>query len=83
MAHRRTPPLNKPATLTLAAVAGVWGLFQWKDPTPPPALDQILVLVFGAWLANEGLDRKNASTKRKKNSDDGADDADDDEETET
>ncbi|CQD07379.1 hypothetical protein BN970_01392 [Mycolicibacterium conceptionense] len=83
MAHRRTPPHKRPATITLAIVSGVWGIFQWKDPTPPPGLDQILVLVFGAWLASEGIDRKNANDNKRKNSDDGADDADDDEETET
>jgi hypothetical protein len=31
----------------------MWGLFQWKDPTPPAVLDQLLVAAFGIWFATE------------------------------
>lgn len=39
-------------------LTSLWALFQWKDPTPPPVLDQILVAAMGVWFANQAIDRK-------------------------
>lgn len=54
----------KPFTVSLICLTLLWALFQWKDPTPPPVLDQILVAAFGVWLANEAIDKKNGKGKR-------------------
>lgn len=42
----------------------LWAVFQWRDPTPPPVLDQILVATFGVWFASEAIDKKNGNSKR-------------------
>ncbi|ASZ74654.1 hypothetical protein KHO57_gp079 [Mycobacterium phage Phabba] len=49
----------KPTTVGLFLLVVLWALFQWRDPTPPPVLDQILVASFGVWFANEAIDKKN------------------------
>jgi len=59
---------TKPTTVGLFLLTCLWAFFQWKDPTPPPVLDQILVASFGVWFAN-GAYEKN---KRKNNDDDDA-----------
>ena len=48
-------------------MTALWAVFQWRDPTPPPVLDQILVASFGAWFASEAVDnKKNGSGGGKK-----------------
>lgn len=54
----------KPMSVGLFLLTLLWALFQWKDPTPPPVLDQIMVAAFGVWFANEAIDRKNGKGKR-------------------
>jgi hypothetical protein len=56
---------TKPTTVGLFGLVTLWALFQWRDPTPPPVLDQILVATFGVWFANEAIDRKNNGTPRR------------------
>lgn len=46
-------------TIGIFLLTALWAFFQWKDPTPPPVLDQILVAAFGIWFANEAIDKKN------------------------
>ena len=53
----------KPTTVGLFLLVVLWALFQWRDPTPPPVLDQILVASFGVWFANEAIDKKNTGNK--------------------
>lgn len=65
MALRNPLRGTKPATVGLFLLVCLWALFQWKDPTPPPVLDQILVASFGVWFANEAIDRKNRDTPRR------------------
>ena len=74
MARRFNTPFAdiRPATMGLFLLTTVWALFQWRDPTPPPVLDQILVASFGVWFANEAIDKKNDNA-RKKNQDDDED----------
>ena len=50
---------TKPMTVGIFMLTALWAVFQWKDPTPPPVLDQILVAAFGIWFANEAIDKKN------------------------
>ena len=65
MAKWRNPLAEtKPTTVGLFLMTALWSAFQWKDPTPPPVLDQILVASFGAWFASEAVDNK----KKKNNS---------------
>lgn len=52
----------KPTTVGLFLLTCLWAIFQWRDPTPPPVLDQILVATFGAWFASEALDSKNRNS---------------------
>jgi hypothetical protein len=52
---------SKPTTVGLFLLTVLWAVFQWKDPTPPPVLDQILVASFGVWFANEAIDKKRKS----------------------
>ncbi|WP_348730848.1 hypothetical protein [uncultured Mycolicibacterium sp.] len=56
---------TKPATVGLFLLTCLWAVFQWRDPTPPPVLDQILVASFGVWFANEAIDRKNKDAPRR------------------
>ncbi|QZE10420.1 membrane protein [Mycobacterium phage ScoobyDoobyDoo] len=55
---------TKPTTVGLFLLVCLWALFQWRDPTPPPVLDQILVASFGVWFANEAIDKKNSESKK-------------------
>lgn len=55
---------TKPMTIGIFLLTALWAVFQWKDPTPPPVLDQILVAAFGIWFANEAIDKKNGKGKR-------------------
>jgi hypothetical protein len=64
---------KKPTTVGLFLMTALWAGFQWKDPTPPPVLDQILVASFGAWFAAEAVD----NNKKKKNDSDQKDDDED------
>lgn len=68
MASKWKNPLadTKPATVGLFLLVCLWAAFQWKDPTPPPVLDQILVASFGIWFANEAIDKKNSDSKSRK-----------------
>ncbi len=54
----------KPMTVGIFLLTALWAVFQWRDPTPPPVLDQILVAAFGIWFANEAIDKKNGKGKR-------------------
>lgn len=76
MARRWKNPLadTKPTTVGLFLLVCLWALFQWKDPTPPPVLDQILVASFGVWFANEAIDKKNDAVKQAKDDKDDVDD---------
>jgi len=65
---------TKPTTVGLFGLVCLWALFQWKDPTPPPVLDQILVASFGVWFANEAIDKKNEDQKKKSKSTEDEDD---------
>jgi hypothetical protein len=56
---------TKPMTIGIFLLTCLWAVFQWKDPTPPPALDQILVAAFGIWFANEAIDRKSKGSSRR------------------
>lgn len=47
-------------TIGIFMLTALWAVFQWRDPTPPPVLDQILVAAFGIWFANEAIDKKNS-----------------------
>lgn len=51
-------------TIGIFLLTALWVVFQWKDPNPPPVLDQILVAAFGIWFANEAIDKKNGKGKR-------------------
>lgn len=51
-------------TVGIFLLTALWAVFQWKDPNPPPVLDQILVAAFGIWFANEAIDKKNGKGKR-------------------
>ena len=65
MATWRNPFADiKPMTVGVFLLTALWAVFQWKDPTPPPVLDQILVAAFGIWFANEAIDKKNSKGKR-------------------
>jgi hypothetical protein len=64
----------KPMTVGLFLLVCLWALFQWKDPTPPPVLDQILVAAFGVWFANEAIDKKNDAVKKAKDDDSAGED---------
>lgn len=55
---------TKPMTVGIFLLTALWAVFQWKDPTPPPVLDQVLVAAFGVWFANEAIDKKNGKGKR-------------------
>jgi hypothetical protein len=55
---------TKPMTVGIFLLTALWAVFQWRDPTPPPVLDQILVGAFGIWFANEAIDKKNGKGKR-------------------
>ena len=83
MAKWRNPFANaQPTTVGLIGLTALWALFQWRDPTPPPALDQALVAAFGMWFAREAIDKKSpAKRKTKARRSDPADDVtvDDDE----
>ncbi|AON96845.1 hypothetical protein BI081_gp094 [Mycobacterium phage Tonenili] len=60
MASWRNPLRDiRPLTVTMFLVTAMWAVFQAVDPAPPPVLDQILIAIFGAWLARETVDRKN------------------------
>lgn len=87
MATWRNPLADtKPMTVGIFLLTALWAVFQWRDPTPPPVLDQILVGAFGIWFANEAIDKKNGKGRRSvKIGKDGSismsgDDSDDDEE---
>ncbi len=54
----------KPMTVGIFMLTALWAVFQWKDPSPPPVLDQILVAAFGVWFANEAIDKKNGKGRR-------------------
>lgn len=54
----------KPMTVGVFLLTALWAVFQWKDPTPPPALDQILIGAFGIWFANEAVGKNNGKGKR-------------------
>ncbi len=56
---------TKPTTVGIFCLTALWAVFQWRDPTPPPVLDQILVASFGVWFANEAIDRKNKNSPRR------------------
>lgn len=72
MASKWKNPLadTKPTTVGLFLLVCLWALFQWRDPTPPPVLDQILVATFGVWFANEAIDKKNSGNKKDDDDDD-------------
>ena len=81
MAKWRNPLAEtKPTTVGLFLLVSLWALFQWKDPTPPPVLDQILVASFGVWFASEAIDKK--STDKKSNSKTADEDDEDEDEAE-
>lgn len=48
----------KPSTIGLICLTALWVFFQWRDPTPPPILDQILVASFSVWFANAAIEKK-------------------------
>ena len=76
MAKWRNPLAEaKPTTVGLFLLVCLWALFQWRDPTPPPVLDQILIATFGAWFANEAIDKRPG--KGKTRGEDQEDDGDD------
>lgn len=65
MAKWRNPLADtRPMTIGIVLLTSLWALFQWRDPTPPPVLDQILVAAFGIWFANEAIDKKNSKSRR-------------------
>lgn len=65
MATWRNPLADtKPMTVGIFLLTALWAVFQWRDPTPPPVLDQILVGAFGIWFANEAIDKKNGKGRR-------------------
>jgi len=49
-------------TVGVVGLTGMWAVFQWRDPNPPPVLDQILVAAFGVWFATEAK-RENRKAK--------------------
>jgi hypothetical protein len=55
---------TKPMTIGIFLLTALWAVFQWRDPTPPPVLDQILVAAYGIWFANEAIDKKNGKGKK-------------------
>ena len=63
----------KPTTVGLFLLTCMWAGFQWKDPTPPPVLDQVLVASYGIWFANGAIEKN----KKKSHDDDDEDDDDD------
>lgn len=78
MAKWRNPLAEtKPASVGLFLLVCLWAVFQWRDPTPPPVLDQILVASFGIWFANEAIDKKTSGTSKKRVVDDEDEDAED------
>lgn len=48
----------RPSTMGLICLTALWVFFQWRDPTPPPILDQILVASFSVWFANAAIEKK-------------------------
>jgi hypothetical protein len=48
----------RPSTVGLVCLTLLWIFFQWRDPTPPPILDQILVASFSVWFANAAIEKK-------------------------
>lgn len=73
MAKWRNPLADKkPTTVGLFLMTALWTGFQWKDPTPPPVLDQILVASFGAWFASEAVDNKKKKNSNRKDDDEDA-----------
>lgn len=55
---------TKPMTVGLFLLTSLWALFQWRDPTPPPVLDQMLVAAMGVWFANEAIDKRTSKGRR-------------------
>lgn len=54
----------KPMSVGVFLLTVLWAVFQWRDPNPPPVLDQVLVAAFGVWFANEAVDNRNGKGKR-------------------
>lgn len=54
----------KPMNIGVFMLTALWALFQWRDPTPPPVLDQILVAAMGVWFANAAIDNKKGKARR-------------------
>ena len=48
---------TRPMTVGIFMLTALWAVFQWRDPTPPPVLDQILIATYGIWFANSTIDR--------------------------
>lgn len=62
MARWRNPLAGvRSTTVGIVGLTGMWGVFQWKDPSPPAVLDQLLVAAFGIWFATEA--KRNGSAK--------------------
>lgn len=69
-------PQVRPITVALTSLVIIWGIFQWKDPTPPPVLDQLLVFLFGVWFTNEAAEKSSGKRKKKREAEEEQDDDD-------
>lgn len=71
MARWRNPLAGvRSTTVGIVGLTSVWGLFQWKDPSPPAVLDQLLVAAFGVWFATEAKRNGKSETGQRRRSTD-------------
>jgi len=54
----------KGTTLIFLGVVVTWMGFLIFDDTPPPVIDQILVITFGGWFTHAMIDKKDKEIKK-------------------